>query len=67
MESDVHRDCKRAAINHLRSSIRYFYLSGSLTGRNRKPIIQRQIALFYKQIINRSKRFVPERDINAYQ
>lgn len=67
MESDAHRDCKRAAINHLHSSISYFYLRGSLTGHNGKPIIQRQIPLFYKQIINQSKRSLPGGDINTYQ
>lgn len=67
MESDVYRDCKRAVINHLRSSVSYFYLRGSLAGHNGKPIIQRQIPLFYKQIINQSKRSLPGGDINAYQ
>lgn len=67
MESDVYRDCKRAVINHLRSSVSYFYLRGFLTGHNVKPIIQRQISLFYKQIINQSKRNLPGGDINAYQ
>ncbi|TPV28398.1 hypothetical protein [Pantoea anthophila] len=67
MESDVYRDCKRAVINHLRSSVSYFYLRGPLTGHNVKPIIQRQIPLFYKQIINQSKRSLPGGDINAYQ
>lgn len=67
MESDVYRDCKMAVINHLRSSVSYFYLRGSLTGHNGKPIIQRQIPLFYKQIINQSKRSLPGGDINAYQ
>lgn len=67
MESDVYRDCKRAVINHLRSSVNYFYLRGSLTGHNGKPIIQRQIPLFYKQNINQSKRSLPGGNINAYQ
>ncbi len=67
MESDVYRDCKRAVINHLRSSVSYFYLRGPLTGHNRKPIIQRQVPLFYKQIINQSKRSLPGGDINVYQ